>query len=39
MSTAIVLEAVWKVPALRLRALTGRLDADSAPGRDGSAIP
>ncbi len=33
MSTAIVMEAVWKVPALRLRALTGRLDADSAPGR------
>jgi dolichol-phosphate mannosyltransferase len=25
MSRAIVLEAVWKVPALRLRALTGRL--------------
>ena len=25
MSKAIVLEAIWKVPALRLRALTGRL--------------
>ena len=25
MSRAIVLEAIWKVPQLRLRALTGRL--------------
>jgi dolichol-phosphate mannosyltransferase len=25
MSRAIVAEAIWKVPALRLRALTGRL--------------
>jgi len=25
MSNAIVLEAIWKVPALRLRALAGRL--------------
>jgi dolichol-phosphate mannosyltransferase len=25
MSKSIVLEAIWKVPALRLRALTGRL--------------
>jgi hypothetical protein len=25
MSRAIVLEAIWKVPALRLRALFGRL--------------
>jgi dolichol-phosphate mannosyltransferase len=29
MSTAIVMEAVWQVPALRMRAVRGRLDADS----------
>ncbi len=29
MSGAIVVEAVWKVPALRMRALTGRLDDDA----------
>ena len=39
MSTAIVMEAVWKVPALRLRALTGRLDADSAPSRTAPQSP
>ncbi len=39
MSTAIVMEAVWKVPALRLRALTGRLDADSAPSHTAPQSP
>jgi dolichol-phosphate mannosyltransferase len=39
MSTAIVMEAVWKVPALRVRALTGRLDADSATGRTATQAP
>ena len=39
MSTAIVMEAVWKVPALRIRALTGRLDADSATGRTAPQSP
>ncbi len=39
MSSGIVLEAVWKVPALRLRALTGRLDADSAAARPAPQAP
>ena len=33
MSRAIVLEAVWKVPALRLRAVRGRLDGRLRAGR------
>ena len=35
MSRAIVAEAVWKVPALRLRAVRGRLDGPPAVGRRG----
>jgi hypothetical protein len=37
MSREIVLEAIWRVPALRLRALSGRLQ--QRPRERGTAIP